>query len=81
MATADVRQRTKLRRAENEVRDAITGILTRSGCRIAEALATEIHQAYTGRGWIPLPDIHCPEHPSIKKPCPLCPRTPEDHDA
>lgn len=69
------------RRADDDVQRAVEAILTREHCRIAGALKLEIHQAYTGRGWIPLPDIHCPEHPSIKKPCPLCPRTPEDHDA
>lgn len=70
MAPADVQQR-----AEHDVRRAVESILTRSGCRIAEALGAEIHQAYTGRFDLrPLADTgYCPNHPSIRKPCGLCP--------
>lgn len=76
MKTADVEKR----RAEDDVRYAVVGILTRERCRIADALALEIHQAYTGRGWHHPVNAYCPTHPSIMKPCPLCPRTPEESD-
>lgn len=63
------------REATREVRRAVEGILERSGCRIAAALTGEIHQAYTGRF-----DLrprcstgYCPNHPSTRKPCGLCP--------
>lgn len=60
--------------ALRDVRQAVTGILAREGCRIPEALAIEIHQAYTGRRWIPPDDgpAYCPTHESTKMPCGMC---------
>lgn len=71
MKTADA----ELRRAEAEVRHAVDGILARSGCRIAEALATEIHQAYTGRFDLrPRAGTgYCRTHTRTRMPCGLCP--------
>lgn len=76
MAPAETRrQAAERRQAEEEVRRAVTGILDREHCRISAALAIEIHQAYTGRGWIPgrLGPDYCPNHPSTRTPCGLCP--------
>jgi hypothetical protein len=63
------------RRAEREVRHAVEGILERSGCRIAQALSGEIHQAYTGRYDLrPRPGtLYCPNHQHTRMPCGLCP--------
>lgn len=63
------------RRADDDVQRAVRSMLTREHCRIADALTLEIHQAYTGRGWIPgrLGPEYCPNHPSTRNPCGLCP--------
>lgn len=70
MTQADVQQR-----AERDVRRAVERMLTRNGCRIAESLGAEIHQAYTGRFDLrPLADTgYCPTHQSTRTPCGLCP--------
>lgn len=69
------RRAAERRRADDEVRQAVTGILDRARCRISAALAMEIHQAYTGRGWIPgrLGPDYCPNHKQTRTPCGLCP--------
>lgn len=71
MKPADVEKR----RAEDDVRRAVVGILTRERCRVADALAIEIHQAYTGRGWHHrvIGPAYCPNHPQTRMPCGLCP--------
>lgn len=70
MAQADLQ-----RRAESDAQDAVERLLDRSGCRISRALSGEIHQIYAGRFDLrPLADSgYCPTHPSIRKPCGLCP--------
>jgi hypothetical protein len=60
---------------DREAARAVEGILARSGCRIAEALSGEIHQAYSGRFDLrPRPStIYCPTHRTTRMPCGLCP--------
>lgn len=61
--------------ATREVRAAVENILRRNGyAGPVEVLSAEIHAAYDGRHWKPAPDTagYCPNHPSIRKPCPLC---------
>lgn len=68
----------RLAAAKDDVNRAVETILLRGGDPAIQTI--EVLQAYLGRGWYPLADPHCTEHPSIKKPCPLCPRTPEDSE-
>lgn len=70
MAPADVQ-----REAEREARSAVERVLDRSGCRISQALSGEIHQVYAGRFDLrPLAGTgYCPNHPSTRRPCGLCP--------
>lgn len=75
MKTAEVERVAK---AKEEITRATETILLRGGD--PAILSIEILQAYLGRDWYPLANIYCPIHESIKKPCPLCPRTPEDDE-
>jgi hypothetical protein len=63
------------RQAERAAQVAVERLLDRSGCRISCALSGEVHQIYAGRFDLrPRADSgYCPNHPSTRKPCGLCP--------
>jgi hypothetical protein len=60
--------------AAHDIHQAVRAIIARGGT--AERQATDIHQAYLGRGWTPPSPADAPQpcknHPSITPPCPLC---------
>lgn len=64
------------REAADEVQRAGVAILCRAGAShdVAVRAMRHIHQAYTGRGWRPPPELptYCANHPSTKMPCKLC---------
>lgn len=74
LQSASVRTRSTSARWSSGVA-AVERLLDRSGCRISQALSTEIHQVYLGRF-----DLrprtgsgYCPNHKTTRMPCGLCP--------
>lgn len=76
------------RRAQDKVRRAVIGIITRGrdGDADPEYVALEIDNVYAGHGYAyqPAPSAgleYCPVHTTVKKPCGMCPKiTAKDYD-